>query len=261
MTEKGYRVGHNTVSKIIKNAGYKFRKAREVLTSNDPKYRAKLKKITKILSHLGPRDRFFSIDEFGPFAVKQKGGRRWVPPNEYPTIPQWQESKGCLIVTAALELSRNQVTHFYSRKKNSTEMIKLLEILIDQYSGCRRIYFSWDAASWHASKVFFSKVKCVNSYNYRRIYKSPIVTLAPLPARAQFLNVIESMFGGMALAIVHNSDYASLDHAKAAIDRYFHERNKHFLKYPRKAGYKIWGKELVASRFREDQNCKNPRWR
>jgi hypothetical protein len=261
MTEKGFKIGKDAVSEIINGAGYKFRKAREVLTSNDPNYKDKLKKITRILSRLGPRDRFFSIDEFGPFAVKQRGGRSLVPANEYPTIPQWQRSKGFLIVTAALELSKNQVTHFYSRKKDSAEMIKLLNILIDQYSGCRRIYFSWDAASWHASKIFCARVKCVNNYNYRKTHNTPIVKLAPLPARAQFLNVIESIFGGMAIAIIHNSDYASVEHAKAAIDRYFLERNEHFLNYPRRAGNKIWGKEIVASTFREGQNCKYARWR
>jgi hypothetical protein len=32
--------------------------------------------------------------------------------------------KGSLICTAALELSTNQVTHFYSKRKNTAEMIK-----------------------------------------------------------------------------------------------------------------------------------------
>jgi hypothetical protein len=110
-------IGKNTISKIIKKEGYRFRKAREVLTSNDPEYKEKLEKITRILQRLGPNDRFFSIDEFGPFSVKQIAGKRLVPPGEYPTVPQWQKSKGSLIVTAALELSTNQISHFYSRKK------------------------------------------------------------------------------------------------------------------------------------------------
>ena len=49
--------------------------------------------------------------------------------------------------------------------------------------------------------------------------------LAPLPSCAQFLNVIESVFSGMARAIIHNSDYESLAACKAAIDRHFAERN------------------------------------
>jgi hypothetical protein len=42
-----------------------------------------------------------------------------------------------------------------------------------------------------------------------------------LPAQAQFLNVIESVFSGMARAVIHNSDYASVADAQAAITRYF----------------------------------------
>jgi hypothetical protein len=44
------------------------------------------------------------------------------------------------------------------------------------------------------------------------------VDTAPLPARAQFLNVIESIFSGMARATIHNSNYQSVTEAKAAID-------------------------------------------
>jgi hypothetical protein len=44
--------------------------------------------------------------------------------------------------------------------------------------------------------------------------------LAPLPAGAQFLNVIESVFSGMARAVIDNSNYGSVDEARAAIDRY-----------------------------------------
>ena len=254
-------IGKNTLSQIIKKGGYRFRKAREVLTSNDPNYKEKLKKITQILQKLGPDDRFFSIDEFGPFSIKQTTGRRLVPPGEYPTVPQWQKSKGWLIVTAALELSTNQITHFYSRKKDSEEMIKLLDKLLIEYTGCRRIYLSWDAASWHSSKIFMAKVKEVNKLIYRKHHNTPIVKLAPLPARAQFLNVIESIFGGLSEAIVKNSDYSSIDEAKSAIDLYFDERNEFFQNNPGKAGNKIWGKEFVKPLFKLGQNCKHPRFR
>ena len=82
---------------------------------------------------------------------------------------------------------------------------------------------------------------------------------APLPARAQFLNVIESVFSGMARAIIHNSNYQSTDEARAAIDRYFEDRNEHFRLNPSRAGNKIWGKERVAAEFSPSNNCKDPR--
>jgi hypothetical protein len=34
-------------------------------------------------------------------------------------------------------------------------------------------------------------------------------------------------------AIIHNSDYKSIDDAKVAIDPYFAERNEHFRQHPR----------------------------
>ena len=62
-----------------------------------------------------------------------------------------------------------------------------------------------------------------------------------MPASSQFLNVIESVFSGMSRAIIHNSNYASMDDAKDAIDRYFASRNEHFRKTPKRAGDWIWG--------------------
>lgn len=88
-----------------------------------------------------------------------------------------------------------------------------------------------------------------------------IVEIAPFPARAQFLNVIESIFSGMSRAIIQNSNYQSVSEAKLAIDRYFAERNSHFYSYPRRADGKIWGKKRTLAEFSESNNCKDPRFR
>ena len=257
----GENISRSTVSEYVRSEGYTFKKARKVLTSPDPEYRAKLGKITKILSNLCPDEKFFSIDEYGPFAIKIQGGRSHTHKDQVKTVPQRQKCKGSLICTAALELSTNQVTHFYSEKKNTTEMIKLLEILLKKYPIEKRIFFSWDAASWHASKMLYEKVEEVNDPEYRKKYNNPIVELAPLPSSAQFLNIIESVFSGMAKAIIHNSDYQSVEECKAAIDLYFKERNQAFIENPKRAGNKIWGEEIVKPVFKESNNCKDPNWR
>ena len=240
LKKNGTQIGPAVVSKMIKAAGYKLRKAKVVLTSDDPTYRERLARINLILSNLQPNEAFFSIDEYGPFAIKMKPGRMLVPAGIQPTVPQWQKSRGCMIVTAALELSGNQVTHFYSAKKNTGEMIRMMEVLIEKYAQHSRLYLSWDAASWHISKALFERIEAHNAAVANR--GGPLVETAPLPARAQFLNVIESVFSGMARAIIHNSDYKSVDDAKMAIDRYFAERNDHFRQHPRRAGRKIWVK-------------------
>ena len=261
LRQEGFSICKPYIRQITKDAGYRYLKAKKVLTSTDPEYREKLKAITRILSTLKPNEKFFSIDEYGPFAIKMQGGKSLVAPGEEKAIPQWQKSKGRLIMTGALELSTNQMTHFYSDKKDTEEMIKLLDILLEEYKDMERIYLSWDAASWHASKELNERVEEVNSSEYRINHKIPIVKLAPLPSCAQFLNVIESVFSGMAKAIIHNSNYASVEECKTAMDRYFAERNKHFKENPKRAGNKIWGKEITKAKFSESNNCKDPCYR
>jgi hypothetical protein len=210
-----------------------------------------------VLSHLGDDERFFSIDEYGPFAIKAKPGRALSGPGENPSVPQWQKSKGRLIATAALELSRNQVTHFYPLAKNTAEMIRMAETLLHEYSDARTLYLSWDAASWHMSKELLAFVEKNNAKDNG----SPLIELVPLPASAQFLNIIESVFSGMARAIIHSSNYPSVEAASDAIDRYFEERNQHYANDPKRAGNKIWGKERTEAAFDLGNNCKDPAYR
>ena len=259
LAREGYPVCLNVLRQIIQDAGWKWRKAQIVLTSRDPDYTEKLGRIRSILSSLGPDEAFFSIDEYGPFAVNMKNGRALSAPGEQRVVPQWQKSRGCMIMTAALELAGNQVTHFYSAKKNTAEMIRMMELLVDTYRDRRKLYLSWDAASWHISKRLYQRVEEHNASVPDR--GGPSIETTPLPSGAQFLNVIESVFSGMARAIIHNSDYKSLDDAKAAIDRHFADRNAHFLRHPGKAGRKIWGKEREPAEFSEANNCKDPRYR
>jgi transposase len=259
LREKGQSACPDVIRKITKAAGYRWRKARVVLTSHDPAYAEKLDRIRTILSGLGPEEAFFSIDEYGPFAVKMKPGLTLTAPGEQRIVPQWQKSRGCLLMTAALELSGNQVTHFYSAKKNTAEMIRMMEVLVDRYRDRRKLHLSWDGASWHISKRLFQRIEEHNAAALDG--GGPVVETAPLPTGAQFLNVIESVFSGMARSIVHNSDYKTLDDAKAAFDRYFEERNTHFRQHPRRAGNKIWRKEREPAVFSEANNCKDPRYR
>jgi transposase len=107
MKETGEPVCEEVIGTIVKRAGYRWRKARIVLTSNDLEFSQKLQRIRSILTDLRAEEAFFSIDEFGPFAVKAQPGRMLLGPGEQRFVPQWQQSKGSIIVTAAIELSAN----------------------------------------------------------------------------------------------------------------------------------------------------------
>jgi hypothetical protein len=192
----GSGLSKSTISEFFRKSGYRFKKAKKTLTSSDPKFREKLDLIKKTLAELGNDEKFFSIDEFGPFSVKIRGGRALVPSDVVRTFPQSQRSKGSIICTAALELSTNQMTHFYSTKKNSGEMIKLIAILLTKYPKEKRLIISWDSASWHASKALYKKVDELNSEESHYSNASPLVVLMPLPIGSQLLNVIESYSAG-----------------------------------------------------------------
>ena len=99
----------------------------------------------------------------------------------------------------------------------------------------------------------------MNNAEYRGKYGTPRVELVPLPSCAQFLNVIESIFSGMARAIIHNRDYESVEACMKARDRDILERNQKFQKNSKRAGNKIWEKERVKAKFNESNNCKDPR--
>jgi transposase len=253
----GAPLGSHTIGNHLRKMGYQFQKSRERLVSPDKYFREKMDRIKGILSNLRPDEKFFSVDEYGPAVVNMKTGWSITQTNETKIVPQYKKrSRGFYIMTAALELSTNQVTHFYSVKKNSAEMIRLISILCQQYAGNRTLYITWDCASWHHSILLKDYLAEINAAEYRLKNSSPKVVLAPLPSSAQYLNVIESVFSGMAKSVIHNSDYKDLAECQVAIDRYFMERNTHFRDHPQKAGNKIWGKEIVAPVFRETNSCK-----
>jgi transposase len=261
LRETGQPASPDVIRTITTAAGYRWRKARKVLTSTDPKYREKVHHIQSILAELQENEAFFSIDEYGPFAIRAQGGRALVGPGEMPYVPQYQKSKGCLIMTAALELSKNQISYFYSPRKDTGEMLRMFTNLVQEYGHKSRIYLSWDAASWHMSKMLYTHVAKHNDAVTKGDVAGPLVDLAPLPAGAQFLNVIESVFSGMARAVIANSNYGSVDEARAAIERYIQERNEKFRLSPKRAGRKIWGLEREPARFSASNNCKDPRYR
>jgi transposase len=234
----GETLSTGALSRIIKKAGYTWRHARKVLTSPDPEYLEKVARIIEVLQRLKVGEAFFFIDEAGPWRVKKYGGKALTPPGVTRVIPDVQESKGSVYLIAALEALTNQVVWRFISGKTSGAVLGLLEMLGERYRGCSRICLTWDALSSHSSKAVNSWIDDANAKG------GPSFEVYPLPSNAQFLNVVESTFGNTRRAVIHNSDYASTDEMQAAIARYLEERNAYFQANPRRAGNKIWDKEV-----------------
>jgi transposase len=232
------RPSKSTVSRLLRQAGVRWRQSRRVLTSPDPNYREKVELVLNVLHSLKADEDLFFIDELGPLAVKRYGGRCYTPKGQTPTHPQNQRPKGSITLYGALSVTTNQVTWFYGKTKDSSGIIALAEILSNEYHNKSRIYLTWDAASWHRSSALVEWAEAINAVTVNG--SGPLIEIVPLPASAQFLNVIEAVFSAMKRAVIHSSDYQSEEEMKNAISTHFRERNEFFKQNPKRAGKKIW---------------------
>jgi len=207
------------ISRTLKTLGYSFKKAKKVLTSEDPLYEKKVAIIKDVKMNLTVDDAFYFVDEAGPWAVKKYGGKSLTASGEQKIYPQYQKSKGSITFIAAYELVKKTILWEFIDKKDSESVVKMLKIIVDFTKHKKKMYVTWDTPSWHSSKI-------VNDFvNTNNISGSPEIIIVPLPSKAQYLNNIEAYFSGMKKAIIHNSDYSSADEMKNAIVRYFREKN------------------------------------
>ncbi len=236
--EYGTSISVSKVQGVIHSTDYSWRRARKVLTSPDPDYKIKVEKLLNVLQGLKEGERFFFIDEVGPYQVKKYGGRVLMPKGQTPEVPEYQKSRGKIQFVAALEAVTNQMLWLFTPDKTAVSMIALFEKIVQDYTDCPAAYFTWDAISVHSAKSIVAWITAHNTAG-----KSPRIEVVPLPSKSQFLNVIEAVFGGMKKAIICNSDYVTPRDMQEAIARHFEERNQFYRENPKKAGNKIWDKQ------------------
>jgi transposase len=230
-------ISGSTLARILRRARFRWRKARRVLTSPDPRYHEKLELLLNTLHHLGENEMFFFLDEWGPTQIRKRGGKAYR--NDHVTIPRHQVSRGNVSLVGALSATTNQVTWHFLESKDSHAMMDMIEVLYNQYPTKAKLYITWDAVVWHNSGSLLEALDQFNDET-RAISVGPIIELVPLPTSSQFLNVIEGVLTAMTRAVINNSDYPDAAQMKQAISRHFTERNEHFRDNPRRAGKKIW---------------------
>jgi transposase len=233
----GEIISRSTLARILRCAGYRWRKARRVLTSPDPNYHEKVELLLNTLRGLGESEMFFFLDEWGPIQVRKRGGKAYR--NDHATIPRHQVSRGNVSLIAAVSATTNQVTWCFLESKDSHAMMDMIEILYNRYHTKTSLYVTWDAVAWHNSGPFLEALDQFNEET-RALSVGPIIELVPLPTSSQFLNVIEGVLSGMTRAVINNSDYPAAAQMKKAISKHFSERNEHFRLNPRRVGKKIW---------------------
>jgi hypothetical protein len=184
--------------------------------------------------------------------VRTTPGRTLTGPGERRVVPQWQKSRGGLILTAALEPSGNRAAHFHSTEKDTAETIRTTGLLVERHGDRRKLHLSRDGAPRHIPKRPYERI---GEHDAAVLGHGPTVDAAPPPSGAQSLDVIGSVFSGMARAIVHDSGCQTPGEARPAIDRHVGERNEHCRLRPRRAGdeSRRKGREPAASSEANDR--------
>jgi hypothetical protein len=90
------QISKSSVSRLLRQAGVRWKTSRRVLTSPDPKYRNKVELLLKVLHSLKADEDLFFVDELGPLQIRRYGGRCYTPKGQTPTHPQNQRSKGSI---------------------------------------------------------------------------------------------------------------------------------------------------------------------
>ena len=75
----GQKLSKSTVSRLMKQAGFSWKKSRKVLTSPDPNYREKVDLLLRTLQSLKANEDLFFIDELGPLQIRRYGGGCYTP--------------------------------------------------------------------------------------------------------------------------------------------------------------------------------------
>ena len=138
----------------IARCGYTYKRAKEVLTSSDPDYHEKLHRLLETLHSLQEDEALFFVDELGPVRVKRHGGKSYMRKDCIKQIPKIQPNRGSISLVGALCAKTNQMSWLYCASKDSRAMIDITEALFNQYHTMRKLYLTWDSASWHSSDEF-----------------------------------------------------------------------------------------------------------
>ena len=112
-------ISRGAITRLIKRAGYGWRRARRVLTSPDPNYIDKVELLLRTMMSLTDSELLFFLDEWGPVQVRKRGGKAYCAKNNIPRIPRHESPRGTVALVAALSATTNQMTWMFATSKGS----------------------------------------------------------------------------------------------------------------------------------------------
>jgi hypothetical protein len=212
---------------VLKQAKIRYRRAKDWITSPDPRYaltkhqRDRLLRIAR-----GAADGIAVWLDESWFVRWPYWFRTWMEQGKPLHVPQrWDEDVDTTALFAALDdESQQSLLHWAREQPNSDEMIPFLETITTHYAtqGKRFIVLLWDKASWHTSN---KTRQWIGAYNRKaRQTGLPRLLVCYHPTRSPWLMPLESIFGWVKHQVLGGRVFKTVSELQQAVELAFEQR-------------------------------------
>ena len=221
------QVSHETVRRLLQQAKVAYRRAKDWITSPDPRYGLKKHQRDRLLriARQSADGVAVWLDESW-FVRWPYWFRAWVAQGKPLTVPQrWSEQVDTTALFAALDdESQQSLLHWAHGQPNSDEMITFLDMLTAHYAaqGKRFIALFWDKASWHTSKQTRQWIRVYNQ-EARRTGR-PRLIVCYHPTRSPWLMPLEAIFGWAKHQVLGGRVFETVSALQQAVELAFQQR-------------------------------------
>lgn len=208
--EKRTKLGfhRSTIHRLLRQADFRYVRARPILISPDPDRKAILEEIERLKLVLGPDEVLVYEDEMDVH-LNPRIGPQWTPKGQQATVvtPGNNQKR---FVAGALDHRTGQISWVTGERKRSQLFIDLVEKLVAIYPEARRIHIVCDNYIIHKSKI---TQKALAKYGER-------VVLHFLPTYSPEHNPIERLWKDLHACVTRNHDAKTVDELLARVETY-----------------------------------------
>jgi transposase len=205
-------VSRERLRQILAEEEITFQATKTWKESPDPLREEKLARIEHVLEYC--RDRTFSLDEFGPLAIKPEGGQAWAPRSKPQRLrANYHKPHGTRQLFAWYSVGDDRLAGRIERRKGAAPTLRALQAIRALRPDGKTIYVILDNLNHHRGK------------DLRQWCADNAVELCFTPTYASWANPIEAHFGPLREFTLNNSDYPDHPELNKAIRKYLRWRN------------------------------------
>lgn len=240
------KVSHEAVRRLLIRRDIVYRKAKNWLTSPDPRYRLRQKRRNRLLAmaRAVPDGAAVWLDQSW-FVRWPYRFRAWAAKAAPLRVAQrWSEEVDTTALYAALDdESQEPFLRWAEGQPNSQETVQFLEALMAHYAsrGLRFVVLFWDKAPWHTSKCTRAWIRAYNQQAKRE--KRTRLIVCSLPTRSPWLMPLEPIFGWLKHQVLGGRLFETIAALQAVVERYFLNR----IAQARKRRDRAWNADLTSA--------------